>query len=417
MPWLKSHSHWLLIVVGTLIWSLTMVKSGLVYDYGMGFWGPNGHDGIWHVALINSLSRGSLEMPIFAGENIKNYHLGFDLALAALHRATGIPVLNLYFQITPPILAFLIGLLVYKLTSNVWSVFFVYFGGSLSWLLSKGESAFWAQQAISTLVNPPFSLSLVLLLLLLLLLQKERYILAALVAALLPHVKIYAGLLAFLGLFIAGFKNKKLFLTLAIGLLIYSLSNYQLIANSSQLMTWSPGWFLQTLFAPDHLNWPRLYSALTTYSQVPLSLKSLLAYLFALVIFLVGNLGTRIFIVRRIELNYENLFYLSIILAGVAVPMLFLQTGTAWNTIQFFYYSLFFSSLLAGQAVADILKIKKLKNYLKIGIWSLVIILTLPTTWGTLTTVYLPSRPPAKISYEELVALKFLSQQPLMGSF
>ena len=37
-----------------------MVKSGLVYDYGMGFWGPNGHDGVWHVSLASSLARGTL---------------------------------------------------------------------------------------------------------------------------------------------------------------------------------------------------------------------------------------------------------------------------------------------------------------------------------------------------------------------
>jgi hypothetical protein len=56
-----------------------MVKSGVYYGYGIGFWGPNGHDGVWHISLINSLSKGSLEMPIFAGEQIKNYHIGFEL--------------------------------------------------------------------------------------------------------------------------------------------------------------------------------------------------------------------------------------------------------------------------------------------------------------------------------------------------
>ena len=132
-----------LILIGTLIWSLTMVKSGLVYPYGMGFWGPNGHDGVWHISLIESLSRGSLEIPIFAGEAIKNYHIGFDLLLAGLHVLTRIPAVNLYFQVIPPILALLIGALTYKLTKSLWSVFFVYFGGNWAWVLGKGESTFW----------------------------------------------------------------------------------------------------------------------------------------------------------------------------------------------------------------------------------------------------------------------------------
>ena len=76
----------ILIVLGTISWSLTMVKSGLIYDYGMGFWGPNGHDGIWHIALVKSLLRGSLDMPVFAGEALKNYHIGFDFLLAGLSK-------------------------------------------------------------------------------------------------------------------------------------------------------------------------------------------------------------------------------------------------------------------------------------------------------------------------------------------
>ena len=139
MLWLAKNRPWLLIIIGTFLWSLTIVKSGWIYSYGMGFWGANGHDGIWHISLIESLSRGSLAAPMFSGENIKNYHLGFDLILAGLHRLTGVPVVNLYFQIAPVILAFLIGFLTFKLTRNLWSVFFVYFGGNWAWILGKGS--------------------------------------------------------------------------------------------------------------------------------------------------------------------------------------------------------------------------------------------------------------------------------------
>src|SRR3989344_9313976 len=85
-----------LILVGSGIWSSTMVKSGLIYDYGMGFWGPNGHDGIWHIALIKSLVRGSWEMPVFAGEALRNYHVGYDLLLALISRMTRLNPILLY---------------------------------------------------------------------------------------------------------------------------------------------------------------------------------------------------------------------------------------------------------------------------------------------------------------------------------
>src|SRR3989344_5313855 len=136
-------SSWLLIIIGSLSWSLTMVKSGLINSYGMGFWGPNGHDGIWHIALSESLAKGSWQMPVFSGESIKNYHIGFDLILAFLHKLTFIPVVNLYFQILPPIFTILIGLFCYLFVlewkrSSVqafWATFFVYFGGSLGFIV------------------------------------------------------------------------------------------------------------------------------------------------------------------------------------------------------------------------------------------------------------------------------------------
>ena len=395
MLWLAKNRPWLLIIIGTFLWSLTIVKSGWIYSYGMGFWGANGHDGIWHISLIESLSRGSLAAPMFSGENIKNYHLGFDLILAGLHRLTGVPVVNLYFQIAPVILAFLIGFLTFKLTSNLWSVFFVYFGGNWAWILGKGESTFWSQASISTLINPPFALSLVTLLLGLILLKQKRYWLAGLIFGLLVQVKIYAAVLIIAGLGVAALKNRHLFKTLIVTLLI-SLPLY-LITNreSASLIIFSPGWFLQTMTVlSDRLNWPRLYQAMTSSS-----FKVLPAHLLALAIFVLGNLGTRI-----IALGCKwDVLYLTMAIIGLVLPMLFLQSGTPWNTIQFFYYSLFFASLAAGDAL---LKIKNLK--LKIA----VVLLTLPTSLITLHDVYLPARPPAMISPLELEALNFLRHQP-----
>lgn len=384
--------------MGSVMWSLTMVKSGLVYDYGMGFWGPNGHDGVWHVALASSLARGSLDMPIFAGEKIKNYHLGFDLMLASLHTITRIPIVNLYFQILPPLLAIAIGWLVYRLTNNLWSVFFVYFGGSLGWVFRGGESMFWAQQSMSTLINPPFALSLILMLTGLILIQKKKYLWAGLVFAILPHIKIYAGLLAFGGLLVAGLKDRNLYKTLILSLIIYIATNYQLLTTSSSLVVWQPGWFLETMMAlSDRFNWPKFYEAMINYRAAGNYPKAILAYSVALGIFVVGNMGTRIIGLFQTK----NLFYTSIITAGLVLPMLFVQSGTAWNTIQFFYYSLFFAGILAGESL------KKLPKLLKI----LIVMVTIPTAIQTLPH-YLPDRPPAKISTEELEALKFLSRQP-----
>jgi hypothetical protein len=65
----------LIILIGTFIWSLTMIRSGINYNFGVGFWGPNGHDGIWHLSLINQLQHSiPPQNPVFSGTILTNYH-------------------------------------------------------------------------------------------------------------------------------------------------------------------------------------------------------------------------------------------------------------------------------------------------------------------------------------------------------
>lgn len=396
----KKYRLSFLILIGSIILSITMVKSGLVYKFGSGFWGANGHDGIWHISLASSLARGTFDMPIFSGEKIKNYHLGFDLLLAGLHKTTKIPITTLYFQILPVIFAVLIGWLTFNLTKSWWSVFFVYFGGSLGWIFGGGESMFWSQQSISTLINPPYALSLILMLFGLILIQRKKYLWAGVIFAILPHVKIYAGILSFAGLLVAVFKDKNLFKTLGLGLIIYLISNFQSLISGIKILEWQPGWFLETMMAvSDRFNWPKYYEAMINYRASQNFLKGIPAYLVAFLIFFVGNMSTRI--LGFLKPSKENLFYYVVIILGTVFPMLFVQKGTAWNTIQFFYYSLFFAGILAGISVQKFPKLLKM----------LIVILTIPTTWFALSH-YLPATPPAKVSKEELEALSFLKNQP-----
>ncbi len=430
----------LVIVLGTISWSLTMIKSGLIYPFGMGFWGANGHDGVWHIALINSLTKGFFNMPVFAGEMLKNYHVGFDLLVALLHKITFIAVVTLYFQIVPPILAFLVGVLTYKFVLDwkksekaaFWSTFFVYFGASFGWIINLlrgkgmgGESMFWSQQGISSLINPPFALSLTMILagliFLLKLLKKfswTSFILATLFLGLTFEVKVYAGILLLGGLLVATLKNRKIFWIFLSALTISLILFFAFNRGGTTLLVFKPFWFLETMMGlSDRLYWPRFYSAMTNYKLGRVWLKEIPAYLVAFAIFYVGNMGTRLIKefavwkrVKNIKLaDSMDFFFASIIVAGTVIPMFFLQEGTPWNTIQFFYYSLFAASVLAGVAIGEISA--KLKTSILYGIEVAIVLLTVPTTIGTLAEVYLPIRPPAKISNEELSALNFLAKQ------
>ena len=475
----------MLLIAGTVAWSLTMVKSGLCWAgdcaSGIGFWGPNGHDGIWHISFAKSLAKGTWEIPIFSGEQIQNYHIGFDLLLAALHKLTFIPVQILYFQILPPAMALLVGFFVYKFvrewtnstTKAWWSTFFVYFGGSWGWLVNlirsgnwDGESMFWAQQSVSTLINPPFALSLVIIFVALYLLVsknnhpqpllekeggknnsppfqggargglvtrikswtiKKRLTLATFLFGILIQIKVYAGLLALTGLFVAGFWHLiqrkgagliKVFLgSFLVSLFIFAPTS----GDVSSVIQFKPFWFLESMMAyPDRFGWEKYGEAMVNYRSGGVFVKGITAYSGAFLMFWFGNLGTRLLSIPLLLLwmkNYKKIdflqiFFVVVILAGIVVPTLFVQTGTPWNTIQFMYYSLMFSGIVAGVAVGKFVEEIKLNTSMIYIIEVVIILLTIPTTLATLNYHYLPNRPPAKISAEELEALEFLSKQP-----
>ena len=438
----------LLIIIGSLVWSLTMVKSGLCWDAkcvgGIGFWGPNGHDGVWHIALINHLANDSLEMPVFSGSDLKNYHIGFDLLLSLFVRFFHIPAQTLYFQIIPPIVAVLIGFLTYLFVERwtkskkgaFWATFFVYFGGSFSPIVSLirdghigGESTFWSQQAISTLINPPFALSLVALLVILLILLKyeekktwKKFAVLVLLIAITTQIKVYAGILTISALLAVGLydlvlKKNTSYLALATTSLVISLLLFiPLNKNSSSLVVFQPFWFLETMMAlSDRLGWPRYYEAMTNYKAGGNFVKGVPAYIVAFIIFWAGNMGTRIvagtenfrWIKSWNKLSPIKVFMVVLTTEALTAPMLFLQKGTPWNTIQFFYYYLFFASIIAGIAFENLIKDKS--HQVRIILVCALLVLTLPTTYATLQH-YLPSRPPARLPNDEIEALKFLSK-------
>jgi hypothetical protein len=440
---------WLLILLGTLTWSLTMVKSGLTYSYGMGFWGANGHDGIWHIALINSLAKGSWNIPVFSGSPIQNYHIGFDLFVAILHKITLLPVELLYFQILPPLFALLIGLFGYLFVYEwrkskiqaFWATFFIYFAGSWGWLVNLlrgqeigGESIFWSQQSISTLINPPFAFSLIILFISLWMLEsrirnhelgKRNLFILSILFGMLIEIKVYAGVLVLGALFTAGIwqvvKERQFhYLKIFAGSFIISLIVFLPLFNPYvKTLVFQPFWFLDTMMAiSDRFYWPKFAEALENYKLAHNYFKLILAYVVAFLIFWYGNLGTRSlkeFLVWKWIKKFPyispiEVFIATIIIVGVVFPMLFLQEGTPWNTIQFLYYSLMFSGILAGISFGEWMEKMANDKWPMINVL-ILILLTVPTSLSTLKQ-YLPSRPPAKLSNQELEALHFLELQP-----
>ncbi len=435
----------LLIIIGSFSWLLTQVKNGLVYNFGYGYWGPNGHDAIWHLSLISELQRNiPPKNPVFAGENLDNYHYFFDLLLAISGKIFSIDSQELLFRLFPSLIAILAGILTYKVVrkitlnisrdeklgyfSGLFSVFFLYFGGSFGWLVSffrernfGGETMFWAQQSISTLINPPFAISIVIFLSGLYMFydflnnkenKRLNIILISLLWGSLIEFKAYAGVLVLASITMIClekiiFKRDFRLLPILVGSLFISAIVF--IPNnlsSSSLFIFSPLWLVYSMVLfPDRLGWYRLNLAIE--SGVPY--KVFLGSTIGLMIYLLGNFGSRVISLFALKEMLQIRFLLYFALLGIVIPLLFIQKGTNWNSIQFFYYSLLIFDIFAAIALAKMLS--KSGKFVGGFLVCIVILFTIPTSLDTLKH-YVPPRPPARLSKAEITGLEFLIRQP-----
>jgi hypothetical protein len=112
-----------------------------------------------------------------------------------------------------------------------------------------------------------------------------------------------------------------------------------------------------------------------------------------IVIFYLGNLGTRaIFLllpiwrfIKKTKWKKEDyllsLIFLLFLISSI-FPLLFLQRGTVWNSIQFWYYSLIFADVLA--LVFFIELSKRWKKSQRLVILILLILLSIPSFLQTI---------------------------------
>ncbi len=436
------------ITLGTFLWSLTTVRSGLLTDYGLSFYRAHSHDSLFHLSLIESFKNSfwPLKNPNFHNTLIYNYHLIYDYLLALISKLFNISSLDLYFRIIPPLLTFAIGFfsnqlmekLKFKKSQRIVSLILIFTAGSLGFIpslfqsgsLFAGQSVFWSHQAIETLVNPPFAMSLLVLLIVLNLLQKwqedlnlSKILIISVLTASLSLIKVYGWLLLLSAIAIVVFtkliksKNADQLIKLLLASLLFSLllllPFYQ---SSGQLpFKFKPLWFVRTMFAaPDRLNWEIIAQKWQDLTLGGSFVKALFIYAFGTVIFYLGNLGIRVLGLKywlKSSLNgfaWQLIYF--IVITGLLFPLVLIQPGNSWNAIQFIYYPLFFLALFTGPVIVDILgRSHTLPKFLVL--LSLFSLLTFPTTVGVLKD-YLSHTPSSRISSEQLRSLHFLSQQP-----
>jgi hypothetical protein len=436
---------WLLIIfiLGIALQGLINFPSGFLYKEGLLFWSSQGHDGLWHVALMEEIKRTfPPQNPLFYGHPLQNYHFASDLFMGEFYRIFNFfNPLDLYFRYYPILFSFMIGISSFSFAlrkwgrkTAYWSTFFVYMAGGFGfiYLLLKGqfplggETLFWASQSNTILGNPPHTLGIIILSNILILLglleksvKKPYLILIAIFGLALAVFKVssgavlVAGLLG-MGLFELIFKRNLIYLSLGIFLGLTNFLFLKLISpNAESFLIFLPLWFPRTMMVArlENVDWELRRQHYIWVGGIKGFLRQLSLEAQAIIIFFLGNTGSRIIgligIFKQIKnIKLSDTFMFSGMIASLGVIFLFVQKGITFNLIQFMQIYFHFLAFYAGFSVYLVLKAIKSQK-LKYIIATSFIAITIPTSVGNLFEFY-GSPPNAIISNNEIEGFNWL---------
>ena len=419
--------------------------SGVTKNGDMLFWSANGHDGAWHIALMEEFKRGfPFQNPVYAGERLVNYHFFSDILPGMISKYIPVSDQNLYFRIFPFFYSLFLGASVYFLTkkltnsfaASIWATIFTYFAGSFGFIVTYiknrsigGESIFWATQPQSASGNPPQIVSdfLIITGLYYILKLSKKWswtdsAILVLISGTISEFKIYAGVVLLIGLGIVGVwqgvkeRAPNFLLTSIASGILAAILYFPNSTGSISFLVFQPWWYIRTMIVdPSRLNWIDLELRRQFYAARG-GIRPILRIIeyegVAFLIFFFGNLGMRFLgltdfgkMTKKIFADYFNLAFISIAVVSLILPLLFLQKGVATNTAQFLQYFVLLMGIAAGISVA------KLTNIFKFLI-PIILILMVPTQIGLIIEFYgTPAhvRPAyAKIDSNELAALAFI---------
>lgn len=453
-PWCLFTKNKLLltiILLGILIQGFISFPSGYQYREGLLFWSSQGFDGFWHISIMEEIKKGfPPQIPGFAGEKLVNYHYLSDILMGEVARIFPFfSSLDLYFRFFPVLFSFLMGISVFSFVQRwqnkrvaYWALFFTYFTGSFGYIVTfiknrqlfGGETAFWAAQLNTVIANPPHAVAISLILaslvsVLLYLETRTKSIIPILILTGLSVAgfKVSGGVILLTGLTVIGvmdliFKRKITLLLLSFVLGFSNFATIKLMTRGvEEYLIFSPWWFIRTMIVEKlgliDWEWKRQHYLSKGTWHAYLRVMQLETYGF--LIFFIGNAGMRIIgvleIIRKLLFNkkfiYKEPFTIGLfcmIAFSLLIPLLFLQKGIVFNSIQFMQYFLLFLGFYAAITTDRILQLIE-SRLIKLVIILAVVIFSLPTVIGNLVEFYGPDRSPlAMISNSELEALDYL---------
>ncbi|MBI2641844.1 hypothetical protein HYW87_04620 [Candidatus Roizmanbacteria bacterium] len=452
LKYIRRHPFLLFIILPAFfLYMLVIFPSGTFLCFkeacGIQFWGVHGHDAMWHLAIANvSFNKFPFVAPTFVGENLYGYNYLLDFFIF-LFSKLGIPAIITYFKIFPVVWFILFTSLLIILGRKIKDsplfvslfLFFNYFAGSFYYLIklyrehSINDSSTQLPQPIMLMMsNPPYAFSLLFLLWILILIKERNFNLKTSLAAgfaifMIMGLKFYGRVI---GIFLAGiyltlqflFKNFKRYLLFILFLGFFAFLSIIFFYNPTQsiktgaVFGFAPFAIIHTITETPN----QFYLQSMTDARYYLMSRGIGPRLIAiealnLTIFLFFYLGTRFFglLYITILLSKKKLdtFDFSVILTicfSIFLTATLVQKAEWWNTMQFFYYAIFLSTIYLSKLSFDLFQNKKAVVKLIVPI---IMFLSVPTSydlikffWAIPGATYLPR--------EEMEALAFLKKQP-----
>ena len=433
-----------------------IMPSGSYYCFekkcGLFFWGANGHDAIWHLAIVAvSFSKFPFIMPNFQGTSLGGYNIFLDLVIYLLSLLKISPLVS-YFKLIPIIWFFLFTVLVVKLARTIkdskifviWLLFFSYFGSSFTYIFTLfhkktiwGSSSLISMQSGQMTTNMQYALSLIFILLILLVIKSNKQslktdVLLGVLIFINLGLKFYGGVISIIMVclyYLFEFIKSKLsffqkvfflvkkaliiipFVSVAL-LFFYNLSSSLKLGSG---LIFSPFTTVHPIIEEPLLFYSKkLADALHFYKGQGISLKLFLLEIFSFFLIVFFGMGVRVaglvyllvnMIKKKIN-SFDLIIFLTILLA-IFFSYFFIQRGMWWNTVQFYYYALFLLNIYLALFLSQ-LDVKKIST---IFVFIITVLINLPANIDILHD-FTQYPAPVYIPKEEIEALKFLKNQP-----
>lgn len=433
------------VIVLSIIFSFITLLSG-EFGQTIRIISAHGADGLWHLSIINELKNNfPPEFPNLSGIPMRSYHFFSDFLLAKISNIFNISPSLLYFQFFPPLYALLWGTGVYALVkrwtgskeTSLWAVFLTMFGGSFAFIMHLHghtqyslDDMFGITQPASALVNPPFATSVVIIIASLFSIlnytktRNNRWLFPLILfAGMIPLFKVHAAMILFAGLGFVTFIKflQKDFVPIAMmaGVGVLFFSTFWVFAGGQAFLVYAPLWAPHNVLN-DNLPWYGYREKQYTYSRLSVIKGMVEIELYALYVFIIGSLGTRvlgllllpIFLLRKAKL--PGLFASTLIImtfVSIFIPLFFIQSVQPFDIIQVAWYFLFLISLFAalGLGLFSNFLEKRFGMLFKLIFLLIFLILTLPSAYEKYKTYITLPPPVAEGPYYD--ALEFLKNQ------